>query len=147
MQFRDLLLPENILFGWKASSKRQLLTELGEAVSERTGIASALIDKALSEREKLGSTGIGHGIALPHATFTEISDPLCLAVKLSRPVDFEAVDEVPVELIFLVLSPALGKGEPLNLLSCIARRVREDDAINQLMAARTRDEFCSVLLA
>ena len=145
MLVQDFLLAENVFVGLSSSSKQQLLRQISEKAGKTTSVSSHLIAKALSDREGLGSTGIGGGVALPHAAVDGLESVFCLVVLLAHPIDFEAVDDEPVDIVILLLTPASSRTDALNVLSCVARRFREGDAVRGLRAARTGDEVFAIL--
>lgn len=125
MNLRDYLPLENVVLDLSASSKTTLLKKLSQLASERLAIDEAEIARVLTTRENLGSTGIGAGVAVPHASVRGLDRHFCLFARLAKPVDFEAVDDQPVDLVFLLLNPE-NRADHLNILSCIARRVRDE---------------------
>jgi nitrogen PTS system EIIA component len=137
MQLSDHLSPENVVLDLAASSKRELIIKLSDLASKRTGVEASVISAALTSRENLGSTGIGQGIAIPHAIAEGVPDCFCLFVRLAKPLDFEAVDDVPVDVVVLLLSPPADQRQNLNLLSCIARRLRNDSIADAVRSADT----------
>ncbi len=145
MQVRDYLTPENVSLDLFAASKRELIVKLSELASKKTGIDASAVSAALTDREALGSTGIGQGIAIPHAIIDELDAGICIFLRLTEPLDFEAVDEVPVDLVVLLLSHPADQKQGLNLLSCIARRLRNDSIAEAVRLAATREEVCSLL--
>nr|WP_246454136.1 PTS sugar transporter subunit IIA [Rhizobium soli] len=145
MVVQDFLLAENVFVGLSSSSKQQLLRQISEKAGKTTSVSPHLIAKALSDCEGLGSTGIGGGVALPHAAVAGLESVFCLVVLLAHPIDFEAVDDEPVDIVILLLTPASASTEALNVLSCVARRFREGDAVRGLRAARTGDEVYAIL--
>ncbi|MCV3735219.1 PTS sugar transporter subunit IIA (plasmid) [Rhizobium sp. TRM96647] len=146
MHLKDFLREENVFAGLAASSKSQLIRLLAEKAGEKTSAPASLLSKALFEREALGSTGIGSGIAIPHAVVKDLETSICIIARLSKPIDFQAVDDIPVDIVVLLLTPAGAQSDALNVLSCIARRFRDDDLVGVLRAARTQDEFFALLL-
>ncbi len=140
MQLSDHLSAENVVLDLAAASKRELIIKLSDLASKRSGAEASAISAALTGRENLGSTGIGQGIAIPHAIIDGVADCLCLFVRLAKPLDFEAVDEVPVDIVVLLLSPAVDQKQNLNLLSCIARRLRNDNVTEAIRSAKTPEE-------
>lgn len=134
MNIRDHLPLENIVLDLAPQSKPILLKQLSMLAAERLSLEAKDIATAIANRERLGSTGIGAGIAIPHAGIKGLDRHFCLFARLARPVDFEAVDEEPVDLVFLLLNPE-GRTEHLNILSCIARRVRQDTVAAAIRAA------------
>jgi PTS system nitrogen regulatory IIA component len=125
MNLRDYLPLENVVLDLSAPSKTMLLRKLSQLASERLAIDEAEIARVLTTRENLGSTGIGAGVAVPHASVKGLDRHFCLFARLAKPVDFEAVDDQPVDLVFLLLNPE-NRADHLNILSCIARRVRDE---------------------
>lgn len=125
MNLRDYLPPENVVLDLSAPSKTMLLRKLSQLASERLAIDEAEIARVLTSRENLGSTGIGAGVAVPHASVKGLDRHFCLFARLAKTVDFEAVDDQPVDLVFLLLNPE-NRADHLNILSCIARRVRDE---------------------
>jgi PTS system nitrogen regulatory IIA component len=125
MNLRDYLPLENVVLDLSAPSKTMLLRKLSQLASERLAIDETEIARVLTSRENLGSTGIGAGVAVPHASVKGLDRHFCLFARLAKPVDFEAVDDQPVDLVFLLLNPE-NRADHLNILSCIARRVRDE---------------------
>jgi PTS system nitrogen regulatory IIA component len=140
MQLSDHLALENIVIDLPPVSKHKLLRQLADMSSLKTGIDTGIIAKALLARENLGSTGIGRGIAIPHALIEGLPKSLAIVARLARPIDFEAVD-----VVVLLLSPAAGHGQNLNILSCIARQLRHDHTVAAIRAARSADEIFVLL--
>ena len=136
MDLSTLLQPTQCLVDQRFTSKAQCLTELSRRAAVALGIEAAPIAEALHHRESLGSTGLGNGIALPHARLTTISQSFCLLVRLRDPLAFDAVDEKQVDLVCLVLLPAAPSCEQLNVLACIARRLRDGSALAAMRKAK-----------
>jgi nitrogen PTS system EIIA component len=126
MQLADMIEPQDVLINHTVGSKAAVLRDLAGLASERTGIDANVILGPLVNREGLGSTGVGNGIAIPHANVPGLMAPLTLLVRLKRPIDFEAIDDRPVDIVFVVLSPADKGSTHLNLLACIARSARSE---------------------
>lgn len=137
MQISDFLEPGNVVLGLSASSKDQLLQQLAGRAARSLGLDEAAIFAALANREALGSTGMGLGMAIPHATLPGIGSPFGLLARLNRPIEFDAVDEAPVDVVFLLLNPAVGSPAALGPLSCIARALRDPEIAR---AVRTSDD-------
>jgi len=136
MDLSTLLQPTQCLIDQRFASKTQCLNELARRAAAALGIEAAPIAEALRHRESLGSTGLGNGIALPHARLTTISQPFCLLVRLREPLAFDAVDEKPVDLVCLVLLPAAPSCEQLNVLAGIARRLRDGSALTAMRKSK-----------
>jgi PTS system nitrogen regulatory IIA component len=145
MKLQDFLPSENVVVGMQASSKEQLIRLLSDMASKKCGLAAGMISKGLLERERLGSTGIGEGIAIPHARFEDLQEIVCLCAKLSRPVDFDAMDGLPVDVVILLLSPSNAGREGLNILSCVARRFRDERVLPAICQAGSAEEVYAIL--
>ncbi|MCR6498153.1 PTS sugar transporter subunit IIA [Shinella sp. CPCC 101442] len=143
MQLSDHLALENVVVDLSSVSKHKLLQQLADTASRQTGIGAGILAKALSARESLGSTGIGRGIAIPHALVEGLPKTLAIVARLARPIDFEAVDDIPVDIVVLLLSPAAGQN--LNILSCFARQLRDDATVHAIRAARSPEEIFVLL--
>lgn len=126
MKLADVLAPENVVLDLDASSKSSLLRTLSAIAARQLGIGEAAIFSALDNREKLGSTGIGEGIAIPHAAIPDMKKPFALFARLSKPIDFEAIDESPVDIIAVLLVPVEKSSTKLNLLAGLARILRSE---------------------
>ena len=122
----DFLTPDRVILDLKPQSKRQVLKELAGHAAEATGLDAQRLCQMLSERERLGTTGVGGGIAIPHAKLSELDHLIGLFVRLDTPVDFDAVDDQPVDLIFLILAPDVGGADHLKALARVARLLREE---------------------
>ncbi|MGH6915963.1 MAG: PTS sugar transporter subunit IIA [Geminicoccales bacterium] len=131
VELADIITPDNIILNLKScSSKRQVLRELARRSAIVAGIEQQVLLDALTERERLGTTGIGHGIAIPHARLEGLDRLVGLFARLDQPVDFEALDERPSDLIFLLLVPSTAEAESLKALARISRMLR-DPALRQ----------------
>ena len=132
MDLSDLIRPGAVLPAVKATSKRQVIQELAAKGAEISGADERLVFETLLEREKLGSTGIGEGIAIPHGKIAGL-DGICGAfARLARPLDFEALDEEPVDLVFLLLAPEGAGADHLKALARIARILRVPGVADRL---------------
>jgi PTS system nitrogen regulatory IIA component len=115
--------------------------------SQVLGIPEKLILQALLEREKLGSTGIGEGIAIPHTRIPGVAAPFGLLARMAKPVDFEAIDDVPVDVVFLLLMPAENRKDHLNVLASIARQLRSQEVLRNIPGAESaRDLYEAMIL-
>jgi PTS system nitrogen regulatory IIA component len=131
----DFLAPENVLVDVEAPNKIDLIRELSRLAAAAVGIPPDQILSALHKREQLGSTGMGQGIALPHARYEQLKKPFGLLARLKRPVQFDAIDELPVDIVFLLLLPASPQGEQLNTLAIVARKLRDDKVVRDIRRA------------
>ncbi|MCB1543920.1 MAG: PTS IIA-like nitrogen regulatory protein PtsN, partial [Rhodoblastus sp.] len=132
MSLNDLISPQAVIASLKANSKKQTLTELSEKAAELSGIDAREVLDALIQRERLGSTGIGGGIAIPHGKIAKCDRIFGVFARLEKPIDFEALDDAPVDLIFLLIAPENAGADHLNALSRVARALRDQSLIATL---------------
>lgn len=144
MEITDLIAPDRVTIDLQASTKAQLLAELARRAVTATGLPHKQIGDALQARETLGSTGVGAGIAIPHAQIAELDGFYGLFVRLSRPIDYDAIDGHPVDLVFLLLIPANSK-EHLQALACVSRRLRDQKVAAELRKAERAHEAYDAL--
>ena len=135
MALADLLQQDAILPALRANSKKQLLQELSEKASAVTGIPEREIFDVILQRERLGSTGVGNGIAIPHGKLNSIKAISGVFARLETPVDFEALDDQPVDLVFLLLAPEGAGADHLKALSRVARVLRDQDTVAKIRAS------------
>ncbi len=145
MDLTDLIGPEDIYVPMKASCKKQVLQDLAEFASAKTGIGGNEIFRTLLEREKLGSTGIGHGIAIPHGRLDKLKNVIGFAAILDKPVDFESVDDEPVDVVFMLLAPTESNADHLKALARVARVLREPEMLKSLRNADSRQSAFHLL--
>lgn len=145
MELAHLLAPEGVIANLKAKSKKQALRELSERASKLCPIDSQKILEALLAREKLGTTGVGQGVALPHAKLAEADELFGLFARLEYPVDFDSVDERPVDLIFLLIAPEGAGAEHLRALARISRMLRDSEFCGKLRGSRGRAALYALL--
>jgi nitrogen PTS system EIIA component len=135
MRIRDFLAADDVAIDVRASDKVRLLTELSQRAAGRLKLPADRVVRAILDREELGSTGVGGGIALPHARMEEVRAAFGLLARLRRPIAFEAVDGKPVDLVFLLLLSTKTEGEQLNVLATVARRLRDPTILDELRRA------------
>ena len=135
MALAGLLQQSAIIPAMKANSKKQLLQELAAKAAKITGIPEREIFDVILQRERLGSTGVGNGIAIPHGKLKALSQITGLFARLETPVDFEALDDQPVDLVFLLLAPEGAGADHLKALSRIARVLRDPAMVAKLRAS------------
>jgi len=145
MDLSDLVTPEAILPSLKANSKKQVLQAIAEKAAALTGVEERDIFETLVKREKLGSTGVGGGIAIPHGKLTKLNRIFGLFARLPKAIDFEALDETPVDLIFLLLAPENAGADHLKALARIARLFREPGVVGKLRASSDGSALYAVL--
>ena len=134
MDMTTILKPEAVRVLSAASSKKRLFHELGGVVESVYGLSQSKAVEALQERESLGPTGVGHGVALPHARLGGIESVSGVFVMLEKPIDFEAVDRQPVDLVFALLAPEDAGVEHLKALALVSRTMRNGDLCTKLRA-------------
>ena len=132
MEIADLITPESVIAKLKVSSKKQALQELSARAAKITRLPERRIFEGLIERERLGTTGVGQGIAIPHAKFPELERLYGLFARLDQPIDFDAIDEHPVDLIFVLLAPGDAGAEHLKALALVSRLLRNQAACAKL---------------
>jgi PTS system nitrogen regulatory IIA component len=145
MQISDLLSPEGVLPSLKVKDKKQLLHHLAEKASQITRVPQARILETLVERERLGTTGVGQGIAIPHGRLTEIKKISGIFAKLDTPIEYEAVDNQPVELVFMLLAPEGSGADHLKALARVSRLLRNQAACEKLRKATTAEALYAIL--
>jgi nitrogen PTS system EIIA component len=145
MDLSDLVTPEAILPSLKANSKKQVLQAIAEKAAALTGVEERDIFETLVKREKLGSTGVGGGIAIPHGKLAKLDRIFGLFARLPKPIDFEALDETPVDLIFLLLAPENAGADHLKALARIARLFREPGVVSKLRGSSDPSALFAVL--
>lgn len=137
MKISECIAPENVEIDLKAPSKAGLLQILAAKAGRAVGIDDREILAALLRREKLGSTGIGGGVAIPHAPVARLKKSFALIARLGKPMEFDSIDGAPVDIVCLVLSPPEGGGSHLTVLSRIARLLRMADVLKKVRAAKS----------
>jgi PTS system nitrogen regulatory IIA component len=129
-----------------AGNKRSLLSQLANIAAGRLEVPASEILSTISEREKLGSTGFGQGVAIPHGKVEGLKQIYGVFVRLAEPVGYKAIDGKPVDLVFLLLSPADAGAEHLKALAAISRVIRNAPTLDKMRGARSRDALAAVLL-
>src|SRR5216110_198842 len=145
MPLTDLVAPNAIVPALKVNGKKQAIQELAGRAAKLTGQNERLVFETLMQREKLGSTGVGNGIAIPHGKLPKLERLFGLFVRLDRPVDFEALDGQPVDLVFLLLAPEAAGADHLKALARIARLLRDPDVARKLRESRDAEALYAVL--
>jgi PTS system nitrogen regulatory IIA component len=141
----ELITPDRVITALRVNDKPQLLRELCQRAAKLLAIDTPAILDALQAREALGSTGVGQGIAMPHTRIAGLDHFFGLFARLERPIDFTAIDERPVDLVFLLLMPDQAGNDHLAALACVSRRLRDREAAAQLRAAKTDAEIYDTL--
>jgi PTS system nitrogen regulatory IIA component len=146
MQLSEFLDFDAIKPSLSGGNKRALLQQMAQFAAGRIQADAAEILSSISERERLGSTGFGQGVAIPHGKIEGLARIYCMFARLSDPVDYKAIDGQPVDLIFLLLSPPDAGAEHLKALAAISRVTRHAPTLEKMRGARSRDALAAVLM-
>ena len=136
MNIDDFLASADALVEPRALDKVQLLRELSARAAARLQLDPGAVADAILKRENLGSTGMGSGVAIPHARFRGLKKSYGTLVRLRKPIDFDAVDGRPVDIVFLLIAPVAPESDQLNALACIARKLRDPEVVADLRQAK-----------
>lgn len=147
MEIEDILDEACVVTSLKATSKKQALNELARMAAENTGLPEREIFDVLLERERLGTTGVGDGIAIPHGKLPDLDKLFGCFARLENPVEFDAVDNAPVDLVFLLLAPESAGADHLKALARISRVLRNSIHCDKLRTAPTSDKIYALLTA
>ncbi|HEV7310194.1 PTS IIA-like nitrogen regulatory protein PtsN [Ensifer sp.] len=145
MALAGLLHQNAIIPAMRANSKKQLLQELAAKASKITGLPEREIFDVILQRERLGSTGVGNGIAIPHGKLNNLASIIGIFARLDTPVDFEALDDQPVDLVFLLLAPEGAGADHLKALSRIARVLRDQDMVAKIRSSDSASAIYTLL--
>jgi PTS system nitrogen regulatory IIA component len=145
MHLGDLISPEAVIPSLKAKSKKQLLQELSARAARLTGLDERDIFDVLWQRERLGSTGLGQGVAIPHGKLAALKGIAGIFARLAEPVDFDSVDGEPVDIIFLLLTPEAAGADHLKALARVSRLLRDAPAVEKLRASKDAAALYAVL--
>ncbi|MEQ8966193.1 MAG: PTS IIA-like nitrogen regulatory protein PtsN [Azospirillaceae bacterium] len=141
----DFLTPEAILPTLRATSKKQVLQELAKKAAAVTGQPERAIFDVLLERERLGTTGVGRGVAIPHGKLPGLGRVHGVFARLERPIDFDAVDDAPVDLVFLLLAPERAGAEHLKALARVSRLLRDEGLCQALRGCDTAEGIYALI--
>ena len=145
MPLADLVAPNAVIAALKVNGKKQALQELAAKAAELSGQNERAVFEILLQREKLGSTGVGNGVAIPHGKLPKLNRLFGLFARLARPVDFEALDGQAVDLVFLLLAPEGAGADHLKALARVARLLRDGDVVRKLRESRDAEAIYAVL--
>ena len=145
MKISDLLSQADVMFDVRATNKRLLLQELAAKAAASLGLNLEQIAPYLLKREDLGSTGIGRGVAIPHARLPDLPRPFGIFAKLKQPIDFDAIDGQPVDIVFALLLPAAADSGQLGPLALVARTLRPPENLVRLRNAKNASELYSAI--
>ena len=141
----ELLLPNAVIARARWQGRRQVLSEMSGVMARALGLSPREVYEAVQEREKLGSTGVGEGVAIPHARIESLTRPVGGFARLLEPADFEAIDERPADLIFMLLAPTDAGADHLRALARAARVFREERIRAALRQAQTEEAVLAIL--
>lgn len=145
MPLTDLVTPDAVIPALKVNSKKQAVQELAAKAAKLTGLNERTVFETLLQRERLGSTAVGNGIAIPHGKLPKLERLFGLFARLERPVDFEALDGQSVDLVFLLLAPETAGADHLRALARVARVLRDQDTARKLRESRDAEAIYAVL--
>jgi len=145
MDLGDIIAENAVIGDLRANSKKQLLQTLSEHAADLTGLSAREIFDTVLQREKLGSTGVGNGIAIPHAKFPGFDRIAGVFARLAEPIDFDALDEQPVDLVFLLLAPESAGADHLKALARISRLLRDPTVVAKLRGSSSKAALYSIL--
>jgi len=145
MEINDLISSEQVVASLRVTSKKQALQELARRAAEISGEHERAVFDVLMERERLGTTGVGNGIAIPHGKLASLDRLHGLFARLDQPVDFQAIDDQPVDLIFLLLAPESAGADHLKALARVSRLLRDKAICKKLRGTDTPDGLFAIL--
>jgi nitrogen PTS system EIIA component len=145
MEITDLITPESVIPNLRASSKKQALQDLAKKASEITGQHERTVFDVLMERERLGTTGVGNGIAIPHGKLPSLEKLYGVFARVEQPVDFQAIDDQPVDLVFLLLAPETAGADHLKALARVSRLLRDKATCDKLRGTDSGDALFALL--
>jgi len=147
IDFSDMLRPDAVRMDVSAANKKAVLATAASALAAVAGTDPRTVADALAERERLGTTGFGHGVAIPHARMAGSSEILGVFLRLAHPVAYAAVDDEPVDLVFAMLSPSDAGADHLKALARVSRRLRDQNFLAKLRGAGSPDALWSLFIA
>ena len=146
MQIADLLSPGGVIAALKVQGKKQLLQELSARAATLVHLPERRVFDTLNERERLGTTGVGQGIAIPHDRLADIEKIVGVFARLETPIEYEAVDNQPVDLVFMLLAPEGAGADHLKALARVSRLLRNQTACEKLRAANNVEALYAILI-
>jgi nitrogen PTS system EIIA component len=145
MLLTDLVAPQAVVPALRVNNKKQALQDLANRAAAMSGRSEREVLEVLTQRERLGSTGIGNGIAIPHGKLASLDRLFGMFARLERPIDFEALDGQPVDLMFLLLAPEAAGADHLKALARVARLLRDPEIAKKLRESRDAEALYAVL--
>ncbi len=146
MDIKDFLSASHVTINVVAHDKAGLLKELAARAAAALDLPAELLAEELAKRDELGSTGIGNGVAIPHARLRQVKRPFGFLVRLVKPIAFDAIDRQPIDLAFLIVLPAASQLEQLNALAAVARKLRDTAVLQRLRSAATDHDLYSAVV-
>jgi PTS system nitrogen regulatory IIA component len=146
MKISDFLSPADVALDVRESDKARLLQQLSSQAAAKVGLSANEVCTQIIKREELGSTGVGNGVALPHARLRGLSTPFGLFARLRHGIDFEAIDSQPVNMVFLLLLPDGTGASQLNALASVARALRDPETLQRIRSAADRDSLFQAIV-
>lgn len=141
MNITDFLSAADVAIDVRAADKAGLLKELACRAAAVVNLAADMVIAEIEKRDELGSTGIGRGVAIPHARLREIKKPIGLLTRLKSSIEFDAIDGRPVDIVFLLMLPAASQLDQLNALAAVARKLRDADVLRKMRSATSTTEL------
>jgi PTS system nitrogen regulatory IIA component len=145
MHITDFLSPADVAIDVRAVDKAGLLKQLAVRAAAAIKLPSDMVAAEIEKRDELGSTGIGRGVAIPHARLREVRKPFAMLARLKAPIEFDAVDAEPVDIVFLILLPAASQLVQLNALAAVARTLRDEGVLHRMRSAASAAELHRVV--
>ena len=146
MKISDFLSPTDVALDVRESDKARLLQQLSSQAAAKVGLSANEVCTQIIKREELGSTGVGNGVALPHARLRGLTTPFGLFARLRHGIDFEAIDSQPVNIVFLLLLPDGTGASQLNALASVARALRDPETLQRIRSAADRDSLFQAIV-
>jgi len=145
MEINDLVSPDGVFANLRVTSKKQAIQELARRAADISGQSERAVFDVLMERERLGTTGVGNGIAIPHGKLEKVDRLYGMFARLEAPIDFQAIDDQPVDLIFLLLAPETAGADHLKALARVSRLLRDTQTCEKLRGTNTVDGLYAIL--
>lgn len=146
MKISDFLSPTDVALDVRESDKARLLQQLSSQAAAKVGLSANEVCTQIIKREELGSTGVGNGVALPHARLQGLTTPFGVFARLRHGIDFEAIDSQPVNIVFLLLLPDGAGASQLNALASVARALRDPETLQRIRSAADRDSLFQAIV-
>ena len=147
MDIKDFLSPADVMVDVRAADKTRLLQDLARRAADALNLSADVVSTTILKREALGSTGMGDGVAIPHARIQDVKKPVGILARLKQAIEFDAIDGQPVDLVFVLLLPATAENDQLCTLASVARKLRASEVLVQLRDAKNQSELYSAIVA